>query len=240
MEKYDIIVIGGGAAGLLAAGKAAETGAKVLVIEKMERPGRKLLITGKGRCNITNIAPIETFLEHIYPNSNFLRQAFKSFFASDIVDLLNKNGVPTIAERGGRVFPKSNSARDVVDALVKYVRRYNVQIIQGAQVTQINTTNKKVTGIDYIHSNQTKTAISDKIILCTGGCSYPATGSSGDGYKMAEKLGHTIVKPLPSLVALEVADKNVKELEDLNLRNVTATVFVQQQKTAIALWRTVV
>ncbi|HEY9123591.1 MAG TPA: NAD(P)/FAD-dependent oxidoreductase [Bacteroidales bacterium] len=230
MEKYDIIVIGGGAAGLLAAGRAAELGAKVLIIEKMERPGRKLLITGKGRCNITNIAPIEAFLEHIYPNPDFVRQAFNVFFASDIIDLLNKFGVPTVIERGGRVFPKSNSARDVVDALVKYVKRYNVQIIQGARVTQVNTANKKATGIDYIHSNQTKTVISDRVILCTGGCLYPATGSSGDGYKIAGELGHTIVKPLPSLVALEVSDKNVKELEGLNLRNVTATVLLNNKK----------
>ena len=135
MEQiYDVIVVGAGAAGLIAAGRAAELGGKVLLLEKMERAGRKILISGKGRCNITNNAPLEEFLQHIHPDSRFLAHAFAGFFSHDIVRLLDDHGCPTVVERGGRVFPVSNKSADVVDALMRWVLRNRVEIRYGHKV----------------------------------------------------------------------------------------------------------
>ncbi len=196
----DIIVIGAGAAGLLAAGSAAESGAKVLLIEKMERPGRKLLITGKGRCNITNTAPLAEFLKHTYPIPNFLRPAFNTFFSQDIISLLNKNGVKTITERGNRVFPVSNKSSDVVQALTSWLEASKVEIIRDSRVTGIVFENQAVKSVIAEKNKSSFEIRARSVIICTGGKSYPATGSSGDGYKFAEQAGHSINRAHPSLV----------------------------------------
>lgn len=232
MEKFDVAVIGAGAAGLIAASRAAELGAKVLLIEKMKTTGRKLAITGKGRCNITNIAPISEFIKHVYPNGRFLKAAFANFYNDDIVSLLNKNGVETVNERGGRVFPKSNNANDIVKALTDNAIKQGVEIRNNCKLEQIKIENSTIQGIVYSNNNKQKTIICKSVILCTGGLSYPATGSTGDGHKIAKTSGHKIVDTRPALVPLETVEKIDKKLIGLNLRNINAVVWSNGKKTA--------
>lgn len=227
MIEYDVIVIGGGPAGLLAAGRAGELGAKVLVLEKMKQPGRKLLITGKGRCNICNNSPVDEFITHVHPNGRFLRYAFSQFFSTEIISLLNNHGVKTTLERGGRYFPVSNKAADVQQALLKWLSDYKVEIRCGYRVEKLTVENNIIKGL--IANGQT--FISKNIILATGGKSYPATGSNGEGYELAKKAGHTIVPAKPSLVPLETEGTTAQELQGLNLKNVKATVWVNDKKT---------
>lgn len=226
MEKFDVIVIGAGPAGLLAAGRAAELGKKVLVLEKMRQAGRKLLITGKGRCNITNSAAIGQFITHVYPNGKFLRNAFSRFFSKDIIELLQKYGVESTLERGGRYFPASNSSADVLNALLKWVKELNVDIRCGFGVSKIVAENNIVQALIA----NGKEFRAEKIILATGGNSYPATGSNGEGYELAKQLGHTIEKVMPALVPLETDGDLAQKLQGLNLKNVKAVVWVNNKK----------
>ncbi len=226
MKHYDVIVVGAGPAGLLAAGRAAEKGAKVLILEKMEREGRKLLITGKGRCNITNAAKISDFIKHVYPNGRMLKKAFSRFYSEDILELLSKYGVESTLERGGRYFPASNLASDVLKALLKWVDALGVEIRCRKKVEKFITEDNRITGL-IANGELFKT---NKIILATGGCSYPATGSTGDGYKLANKVGHTITKARPALVPLETSGKTAQNLQGLNLKNVTAIVWINGKK----------
>lgn len=226
MEKYDVIVIGAGPAGLVAAGRAAEKGNKVLVLEKMEREGRKLLITGKGRCNITNSAPIGEFITHVFPNGKFLRNSFSKYFSKDIIELLTKYGVDTTLERGGRYFPTSNKSADVLTALLKWVKDKGVVIKCSSRVDKILEDENKVTGV-RVNGNE---IYSENIIIATGGKSYPATGSNGDGYELAKQLGHTVDNVRPALVPLETEGKTARELQGLNLKNVKAVVWVNDKK----------
>lgn len=230
MESYDVIVAGAGAAGLIAAGRAAELGQKVLLVEKMERAGRKLLITGKGRCNITNEASMAEFFSHIFPNGRFLKHAFSEFFTADIVNLLKKYGVETNVERGGRIFPNSDKAGDVVQALLKWVNAQKVEIRYGCKVERLMIQDGAINGIQYQINGQIKEAQARCVILCMGGCSYPATGSSGDGYKLAKEAGHTISPVMPALVPLETDGNLVERLQGLSLKNVTAMVWVNGKK----------
>ena len=232
MEKFDVAVVGAGAAGLIAASRAAELGAKVLLIEKMKTTGRKLAITGKGRCNITNIAPISEFIKHVYPNGRFLKTAFANFYNNDIVNLLNKNGVETVNERGGRVFPKSNNANDIVKALTDNAIKQGVEIRTNCKLENIIIEDATIQGIAYSNNNKQKTIICKSVILCTGGLSYPATGSTGDGHKIAKIWGHKIVDTRPALVPLETVEKIDKKLIGLNLRNINAVVWSNGKKTA--------
>jgi len=202
-SDYDIIVVGAGAAGLLSAARAAERGKKVLLIEKMEKVGKKLAITGKGRCNITNDSPISLHLKHIKPQARFLRFAYSSFFTNDIINLLEKYGVKTIVERGSRVFPVSNSSADVVNALLKHCQRHGVKILLNSEVTSILCNNNKVEGVCFTHLGNTLNINVDNVIICTGGKSYPAMGSTGDGYVFAKSAGHTISPVFPALVPIE-------------------------------------
>ncbi len=228
--SYDVIVVGAGAAGLVAAGRAAELGDSVLVLEKMERAARKILISGKGRCNITNSAPQDEFLKHIHPDSRFLRHAFSKFFSHDIINLLETNGCPSVVERGGRVFPVSNKAADVVKALVRWGARHRVEIRCGHKVTGLVVENGAVTGL-HVHSNSgSQTLRARNIILCTGGKSYPATGSDGDGYRFATSVGHSIDTPRQSLVPLETEGNTAQRMKGLSLRNVRATVLLNGNK----------
>ncbi len=228
--KYDIIVLGAGAAGLIAAGRAAGLGAKVLLIEKMERAGRKLLITGKGRCNITNDASMADFISHINPDGRFLRPAFSTFFSKDIVSLLEKYGVETIVERGGRIFPVSNASADVVNALLKYVHENGVEILCNCKTEKLLVSDNTITGIEATYRGETNQFYADKIILCTGGCSYPATGSNGEGFKLARSVGHTIEPVMPALVPLETTGDLASNMQGLSLKNVNASVWVNGKK----------
>lgn len=231
-NKYDLIVIGAGAAGLIAAGRAAELGGKVLLLERMRQAGRKLLITGKGRCNITNEAELQDFLEHIHPDSRFLRPAFSSFFSDDIIRLLNQHGVETLTERGGRVFPLSNKASDVVNALLEWNRISGVELVTGIRVHELIIENSIVKGVKAETDRGMESIYASAVIICSGGKSYPATGSSGDGYKLAESAGHNIVPLIPSLVPLETAGPYASRLQGLSLKNVNAVLWINRKKAS--------
>lgn len=228
MDHYDVIVVGAGPAGLLAAGRAAELGGKVLLLEKMRQEGRKLLITGKGRCNITNDASISDFITHVNPNGRFLRNAFSHFYSQDILELLHGYGVETSLERGGRYFPVSDKSSDVLQALLKWVHEQNVEIRCGQRVEKVIVENDVVTGLKA-NGKEFKCT---NVILATGGKSYPATGSNGDGYEISKQLGHSIEKVRPALVPLETAGNVAQKLQGLNLKNVKAVVWVNDKKVA--------
>ncbi|RLD88013.1 MAG: aminoacetone oxidase family FAD-binding enzyme [Bacteroidetes bacterium] len=230
MSKFDVLVVGAGPAGLLAAGRAAELGGKVLVLEKMEQPGRKLLITGKGRCNITNSAEIPEFLKHVYPKGRFLRNAFAHYYSDDIIALLEKHGVDISLERGGRYFPTGNKASEVQRALLAWVNELNVEIRCNQRVEHLIIDNNSITGVQV----NGQTLMAQKVILATGGKSYPATGSTGDGYQLAKKAGHSIVPPKPALVPLETEGVVAKKLQGLALKNVKISVWVNDKKAGEA------
>jgi predicted Rossmann fold flavoprotein len=226
MKSYDVIVVGAGPAGLLAAGSASVEGRRVLILEKMRQEGRKLLITGKGRCNITNDSNVGEFIKHVYPNGRFLRSAFGHFFSTEILELLRKYGVDTTLERGGRYFPSSNKSADVLSALLKWVKELNVETLCGMRVEKLFVENQVIKGVQ---ANGQEFRAS-KVILATGGKSYPATGSNGDGYELVRALGHSIVPARPALVPLETRGGLAKQLQGLTLKNVQATVWVNDKK----------
>ncbi len=226
MNKYDVIVIGAGPAGLLAAGRAAEMGGNVLILEKKGQVGRKLLITGKGRCNITNDAFIQEFIKHVYPDGRFLRTAFARFFSKDIIELLKNHGVECTLERGGRYFPATNQSIDVLHALLKWVKGLNVEILVNHPVQELIIEDQTIRGVKAKNKN----LYSTNVVLATGGKSYPATGSDGSGYELAKGVGHTIVNPRPSLVPLETKGNIAKQLQGLTLKNVKATVWSNNKK----------
>ena len=221
------IVIGGGPAGLMAAIASSKNGDKVTIVEKMQACGRKLLITGKGRCNITNNAQMDKFMENTPTNPKFLYGAFNNFTNKDIVKLLDENGIKTKVERGERVFPVSDRAQDVLDALLYILKKQDVQILTNAPVKKIIMDNEKK--VEAIELNDRKVIKADKIILATGGKSYPITGSTGDGYKLAKDLGHTVTKIKPSLVPLTSNSEVCKKLQGLSLRNVSIELQIQNK-----------
>ncbi len=227
MSKPKIIVIGAGPSGMFAAGEASKLGADVTILEKKPLPGIKLRITGKGRCNLTNIAPIPQFIERFGKNGKFLRQAFHAFFSPDVAALFQEMGVDIQTERGGRVFPKDNDAPAVADALVNWTKKQGVTIKTDTTVTEILTDNKKIVGFKTKNNKYH----ADRVILTTGGKSYPVTGSTGDGYNFAKLLGHTIIPVRPALVPLEVKGNIAKRLDKLHLRNINARVFADGKKT---------
>ncbi len=230
MNNYDVIVIGAGVAGLLAAGRAAELGANVLVIEKMRRPGIKLLITGKGRCNVTNSDDIEDFMKNVHPNGRFLKHALYNFFSKDIIDLLNNYGVETVVERGGRVFPVSNKSVDILNAFLSNAKKHHVEFQYDCNVTKLLFNKGDVTGVEIIEKGQKKRITAKKVIVCTGGKSYPATGSTGDGYILAKSVGHTIEQPFPSLVPIVTKGNLAGQLQGLALKNINASVWMNGKK----------
>ena len=238
----NVIVIGGGPAGMMAAIASAENGNNVILLEKKERLGRKLLITGKGRCNITSSLPIDEFIQNIPGNGQFLYSAFKNYTNTDIISFLNEECLEVKEERGNRIFPVTDKSLDVLKCFTKRLKELNVKIEYNEQVIEIvpkdengkfkvkvikNQENNKFNTEKYYNkvkeknSENIKIFEADKVVLATGGKSYPLTGSTGDGYELAKKLGHTITKIRPSLVPLEAFEQNMcKDLQGLSLRNV--------------------
>lgn len=212
---------------MMAAIKARQEGNDVLLLEKMNSLGRKLLITGKGRCNITNAISIEEFISNIPGNGKFLYSCFQNFSNKDIIDLLEKQGVKTKVERGERVFPESNRSQEVLNALLDLLRNLGVRVKTNTEVCEILIKDQKVREVLTKAGEKIE---ADKVILATGGKSYPATGSTGDGYLIAEKLGHAITQIRPSLVPLTIIEKNLcKSLQGLSLRNVKIGIWANQK-----------
>lgn len=210
-----VVVIGGGPAGIMSAISAKNSGNDVILIEKMNSLGKKLLITGKGRCNITSSLNINEFIQNIPGNGRFLYSAFQNFTNEDIINLLKKHNVNVKEERGNRIFPVSDKSKDVLDAFYEELKNLNIKIYTNSTVNQIIVKDGSVTGVEYTFNNNKYTINADKVILATGGKSYPTTGSTGDGYEMAKKLGHTITEIKPSLIPI-VANEN-SAIEKINL-----------------------
>ena len=224
----DIIVIGAGASGMMAALKASELGKRVLLIEKMEQPGRKLRITGKGRCNLTNTAPLKEFITHVGSDGRFVRNCFSRFFNQELMDFFEQHDVPLVVERGSRVFPASGKSLDIFLALINTLEKNPlVTIRKNISVTKLFVSEGRITGV-RLSDGSCESA--HKVILCTGGKSYPSTGSTGDGYRLAEEVGHTIVPCVPSLVALTCAEPIPQELIGFGLKNVSLTVMLESGK----------
>ncbi|MBN1779779.1 NAD(P)/FAD-dependent oxidoreductase [bacterium] len=229
-----VLVVGGGAAGLMAAGCAARSGARVTLLEKMPAAGRKLAITGKGRCNLTNIASVRDFIPHFGPNGKFLYQAFSSFFSDELLDFFHGLGIETVTERGGRVFPASSEAMDIVNALTAWNRREGVQIRTRTPVNALIVKQGRVQGVQTQPAQDSREPClqisADAVILATGGASYPGTGSTGEGYAMAASAGHTLVPAEPALVPLVTAGNTAKRLQGISLRNVTVRVLIDGRR----------
>lgn len=222
MSRKKVVVIGAGAGGLMAAGRAAECGAEVLLLEKMNRPGRKLLLTGNSRCNLTNSRDLDDFIPMYGPSGRFLYPAFRCFFREDLVSLLKKHGVAAQQENDGRVFPASGKAADVLHALEQFARSGGAAIRTNTAVSSIDVKDGSVTGVCTAGCAFS----ADAVVLAAGGASYPQTGSNGDGVKVAAALGHRISKLRPALVPLVINDNpSVRQLQGLTLRNVRVTSY---------------
>ncbi len=230
-EAYDVIVIGAGAAGMMAAGTAARSGKRVLLLEKMEKSGRKVRISGKGRCNLTNARPPEEFLTHVRTNADFFEVAFAEFNNKATIRFFERMGVKLEIERGERVFPKSGKAWDVANALLEYCVENGVKIEYNCRVQEILTAAGKVYGVKYMNKRGfSRKEEAPAVILCTGGVSYPGTGSTGDGYLFAADLGHTIEPVRPSLTPLKSSHAQMKFMDKLLLRNVRVKLFVEGEE----------
>jgi predicted Rossmann fold flavoprotein len=240
MDRNDrVVVIGGGAAGLMAAGQAAQAGAAVLLLERTARLGTKLRITGKGRCNLTNTADMDLFLGHFAsagarPTKGgdshlFLRNAFARFFAPDLISFCEDQGLPTVVERGGRVFPASNDAQQVAEALVRFAREAGAQVRLQSRVAHLIYTDDLVQGVALEDGEQ---VAAQAVIVATGGASYPKTGSSGDGYRLAEQVGHSVVRIRPALVPLVIDGAEPRAMMGLSLRNVEVSLLLDGEEVA--------
>ncbi len=226
MKQRKIIIIGGGAAGLMAAGQAAELGAHVLLLEKMKRPGRKLCISGKGRCNLTNSSDLPIFIKHFGKNGNFLRQTFNNFFTPELLDFFQSKNLELTTERGGRIFPKSGKAPDVLKVFLQWLAGLQVEIRCGTPVLALHTHEGVITGVE----TQKERITGDAVILATGGASYPATGSTGDGYRLAQSIGHSLTPIRPSLIPLVTSRSHAKNLAGLSLRNIAVRLYINSKK----------
>ena len=227
-----IIIIGGGAAGMMAAIAAAQNGCHVDLFEKNEKLGKKIYITGKGRCNVTNASDMETMLNQVVTNRKFLYSAFYRFTNEDMMKLLEQCGCPLKVERGNRVFPVSDKSSDVISALQGELKRLHVSIHLRKEVQQLLTSSGSESGnvCSGIQLADGKKYYADAVIVATGGISYPSTGSTGDGYRFAKAVGHRITEQRPALVPLTVQEAWVKELQGLSLRNVEVTIFSGKKK----------
>ncbi len=232
MRTFDVVVAGGGAAGLMAAGTAARNGKSVLLLEKMEKPGRKIRITGKGRCNVTNTKSPAEFLAKVRSNREAAEIFLRELSNRQTVDFFERNGVGMVRERGDRVFPASNRAWDVADALVGFAKKSGAVVECHARLKKILTEDGAVRQVEIVRQGKTERVATANVILATGGLSYPATGSTGEGHAIAASLGHTLVPVRPSLVPLET-DKNIlRPLAGLQLRNVKVSLCSEGQPVA--------
>lgn len=233
-EQFDVVVIGGGPAGIMTAGRSAELGAKTALLEKNNFLGRKLLITGKGRCNITNAEfDDRKFIEKIGKNGKFLFSSLALFGPNSVIDFFQKLGVKIKIERGNKVFPVSNKAEDILRGLKKYLNRSGVIVRCRQEVLKVSWQKDKKWKIlfkDLNTGENRKTLLAKKIILCTGGKSYPLTGSTGIGYNWARSLGHSVIAPRPALVPVAVKEDWIKKLQGLSLKNVSVNVFQNNKK----------
>lgn len=223
--KEKICVIGAGPAGIIAAGIAGSLGKDVTLLEKNEKIGKKLFITGKGRCNITNSSPIEDFFDNILTNKSFLYSSFYSFTNEDILKLLASYGLKVKVERGNRIFPESNKSSDVIKVFQQFLSDNNVSLKLKTNIKDIEKKEDKF----LLKTDNNMILTFDKLIITTGGKSYPTTGSVGDGYKFAEKLGHKIIKIKPSLVPIEIKEESIRELQGLSLRNVSISAYADNK-----------
>lgn len=222
-----VVVIGAGAAGLLCSAKLAQRGFKVTLLEKMNRPARKLMITGKGRCNVTNACfELDDLISNVPTNPRFMYSAFSNFMPYDTMALFEELGVPLKIERGNRVFPQSDKAVDIVDALVKYCKDSGVHIIQ-AEAKSFECENGLVKAVALTDKSNIPC---DRVVVATGGKSYPLTGSTGDGYILARSVGHTVTKIKPSLVPLVCSNNFVPKLQGLSLKNISVTLFENEKE----------
>ena len=234
------IVIGGGPAGMIAAIFAARSGADVTLLEKNEKLGKKLFITGKGRCNITNACDTEELFSNVVSNPKFMYSSFYSFSNNDIIRFFEELGLKIKIERGERAFPVSDKSSDVILALSKELKCLGVKIYLNTEVTSIVTEDNKFTGVTYRESSKelkktrkdnNNTIYGDKVIIATGGVSYPITGSTGDGYKFAKKLGHGVTKTFPALVPFNIKESHIiKELQGLSLRNIEIKIYLKNKE----------
>lgn len=229
------IVIGGGPAGILAAYSASKVGDEVTILEKMNSLGKKLLITGKGRCNITSSFSMEDFISNVPGNGRFLYSCFQQFTNQDIIELLKQEGLKVKEERGHRIFPVTDQAKDVLEALITKLKKQKVQMQTNRKVEEILVKEGKAIGVRCLFREKEETYLADKIILATGGKSYPVTGSTGDGYELAKNLGHTITKLRPSLIPLTANTRSLKlckQMQGLSLRNVSIQIKdIERNKT---------
>ena len=228
--NFDIVVIGGGAAGLMAAIRSASAGRKVALLEKNDMCGRKILLTGKGRCNITNTKPKDEFMQHIHPDNRWFKNALYHFSNQDTVSFFNNIGVPTVEERGARVFPESAKSRDVAAALVAQANALGVEIFYRSEVSNITSLNGRFTVGVVMNGNgrsqpKAMAVFSRAVIIATGGLSYPQTGSTGDGYRFATSFGHTVNECFPSLTAL-MPERYSPDLCGILLKNVSLTLYI--------------
>ena len=230
MKIYDVVIIGGGPAGLMAACTAGEAGLSVLILEKMSRTGIKLLITGNGRCNITNTTGLSDFIKHIYPDGRFLRHAFSKFFSKDIISFLKNCGVETKVEEHGKVYPVSNKAKDVLAAFMTKALMHDVEIRYNSQVIDLLIEEKTIKGVKILTDDKKQDVFARHVIICTGGKSYPSTGATGDGYALTVKAGHTITQIRPSLVPLNTFGDKAQQLQGLSLSNVKASLWINNKK----------
>lgn len=225
MKEYDVIIIGAGASGLIASGTIAQNGKSVLLLDKNQKVGRKIIITGKGRCNVTNNCDNDRFFSAVRRNSRFMFSSFNNFNSQDTMEFFTKQGVELKTERGNRVFPLSDKSVDIVDALYNFIKKNNVDFKQSKVIDVDKKDNRFIVKCldDSIYS-------SEFLLICTGGLSYPATGSTGDGYNFAKKFGHNVLKQSPSIVPIELKEDFCQSLMGLSLKNVTLSVFEDKKK----------
>lgn len=228
MTSKKVVVIGAGAAGMMAGGIAAQYGASVTIIEKNQRVGRKILITGKGRCNITNNCDEQTFIQNVPVNGRFLYSAINSFNSQDVMSFFENLGLKLKTERGNRVFPQSDRAMDVVDTLYSFVTDNGCKIVNDS-VKELIIENGEVIGV----KTENDTFYADSVIVCSGGKSYPLTGSTGDGYILAKQAGHTLIDLKPSLVPLESKNPDCKAMQGLSLKNVSLKIINDQNNKVV-------